>query len=85
MSSMLEEKSWDEFRETGLVVFINKILHVFGWTLTFDVDEDNRVLKAYPSRTGFRGFDKETDDESYTKISRYMKENAANLLKECEE
>ena len=82
---MLVEKSWDEFRETGLVVLINKILHVFGWTMTFDINDDGNVLRAYPSRTKFRGFSKQTSDESYKRISKYMVENAETLLKDCEE
>jgi len=82
---MLVEKSWNEFRETGLVVFINTILHVFGWAITFLVDNDNNVIQTYPSRTRFRGFDKKTVDESYIKISRYMSKNAEQLHNECEE
>ena len=83
---MLVEKSWDEFRETGLVVFINKILHVFGWALIFELDkESDKTFRAYPCRTKFRGFDKETDNKSYVRISKYMNDNSEQLLKECEE
>ena len=31
---MTKEKSWQEFRDTGLVVIINQILHIFGWAIT---------------------------------------------------
>lgn len=76
------KKSWEEFRITGLVVLINTILHAFGWAITFDVNEDDDVIRAYPARTKFRGFDKETKDESYKRIAKYMKTNAEILAKE---
>ena len=32
---MVVKKSWSQFRETGLVVFINSFLHIFGWAYHF--------------------------------------------------
>ena len=81
---MLEKKTWDEFRETGLVLIINQILHIFGWAITFDM-EDGKVTNCYPSRTKFRGFEGDCVSESYKKVSRWMKDNAAQLLKEAED
>ena len=31
-----EERSLDEFRATGLMVFANQFLHIFGWTLVVE-------------------------------------------------
>ena len=83
--TVLIEKSWDEFRDTGLVIFINRILHVFGWCLAFDVDDNDRVVFVHPCRTKFRGFPKDVDAESYIRISKYLAENADDLLKDCED
>lgn len=35
---MITEKSWDEFKKNGLLLFINQILHIFGWAICFEYD-----------------------------------------------
>nr|DAJ71352.1 MAG TPA: hypothetical protein [Caudoviricetes sp.] len=49
------EKSWDEFRNTGLVQITNQFLHIFGWALTYAKDGDE--LRVFPARVRYRGFD----------------------------
>lgn len=44
--TMITKKSWSEFRETGLLLLVNTILHAFGWAIVF----------------GFESYDKEQDD-----------------------
>lgn len=34
--NMVVEKSWDEFRNSGLLWWINMILHTFGWAIAVD-------------------------------------------------
>ena len=84
---MISEKSWEEFQKTGLLLFINQILHVFGWTIVIEIEgEDNlKVIRGYPARTNFRGFHDKNVEESYIKISEYMKNNADELLKEAKD
>lgn len=36
---MINKKTWDEFRATGLLWLVNTILHVFGWAIVVDVDK----------------------------------------------
>lgn len=79
---MVDKKTWDEFRNTGLVLVINQVLHIFGWAITFDV-EDGKVIDCYPARVKFRGFDEKSVGEQYIKVSEYMKENAEVLLEEA--
>ena len=81
---MVTKKTWTEFRNTGLVLFINQILHVFGWAICFEI-EDNDIKNVYPARVKFRGFDNESVGKSYIKISEYMNDNAKELLKESNE
>ena len=80
---MVFKKSWDEFRKSGLLFFINQILHVFGWAIVVEVDENSKVINSYPARVRFRGFDEKSQEEGYIKISEYMKNNADKLLKEA--
>lgn len=78
---MVTKKTWDEFRCTGLLLFINQVLHVFGWAIVFEI-ENNSVVSAYPARVKFRGFDNENVTESYKKISQWMDKNSRELLEE---
>ena len=79
---MVTKKEWSEFRSTGLLLFINRILHVFGWAIVFDTDGDE-VKSVYPARVKFRGFDNDSVSKSYQKISEYMKDNASELSDEA--
>lgn len=83
MNEWVTKKSWEEFRETGLLWFTNSILHAFGWAITMDVDEENNVLNVCPARVKFRGFDIETTSRGHKKIANYMKNNAEELVKEA--
>lgn len=58
------------------------VLHTFGWDIVFDVDENGKVLNAYPARVKYRGFIEKTNTNGYMKISEYLKENADELLSE---
>lgn len=77
------EKQYEAFRNTGLLWFINSILHVFGWALhiEFDDDEDN-IINMYPQRRGFRGFSEDINSNGYEKIAKYLKDNSSDLFEE---
>ena len=87
-NDMLEEKSWEEFRETGLFMLVNTFLQIFGWSLTVYYDKDpetgeKRDYKVFPVRTKYRGFPTESYEKAYKKISKFMRENAEELEKEA--
>ena len=79
---MVDTKTWDEFRNSGLLWFINTILHTFGWAIVFEI-ENEKVINVYPARVKFRGFDEKSNTEGYIKISAYLDENSKELLKEA--
>ena len=79
---MITEKTWEEFRETGLLLIINQILHIFGWAIAFEF-KDGEIISVYPARVKYRGFSEESTDKGYTDISKYMVDNAKELLKEA--
>jgi hypothetical protein len=82
-NKMVTKKTWADFRNTGLVLFINNILHVFGWAIVFEIDDDSgSVVDCYPARVKFRGFDEKSSGESFEKIATFLKENADQLHKE---
>jgi hypothetical protein len=80
---MVTKKSWNEFRSTGLFMFINTILHAFGWAIVVDVNDKGGVIDAYPARVKFRGFDEEDQTIMHKKIGAYLKENADQLHNEA--
>jgi hypothetical protein len=79
---MVTKKNWSEFRSTGLLLFINQVLHVFGWAIVFEMEGDE-VKSVYPARVKYRGFDEKNVSDSYAKISNYLKENASELSDEA--
>lgn len=79
---MVDKKEWSEFRSTGLVLIVNQFLHIFGWALVFEIENDE-IKNVYPARVKFRGFKGEAVEESYQKVSKYMLENAKELNEEA--
>ena len=83
-SNIVEKRTWKEFRKTGLLWFINSILHVFGWAIVLERDSETKELTdCYPARVKFRGFSEDRNTEGYQQLSIYMLDNADKLLKEA--
>lgn len=80
----VKRSTWQQFRECGMLWWINMILHTFGWSIVLALDGDI-VKDAYPARVKFRGFYTKNNTEGYIKVSQYMKENAGILLEEAKE
>lgn len=82
---MVNNKSWEEFRSSGMLWWINMILHTFGWAITIEYNDAGNIKSVCPARVKYRGFDENNNTEGYIKVSNYMKENADKLLKESME
>ena len=80
---MISKKSWKEFREIGLLWFINRILHLFGWAICFDYDDNKELKEVYPARCKFRGFDSKLETQGFIKLSEYLKNNIEEIEKEA--
>lgn len=82
---MIDKKTWEEFRECGLLWWINTLLHTLGWAIVYDFDDNKNLKSVYPARVKFRGFGDKQIEEGYQKISKYMVDNAEEIYKEsCE-
>lgn len=80
------KEKWKEFKNTGLLWFINTILHLFGYAIKYKVDkETGELLDVFPDRCNYRGFSQDSNTKGYINVSKYMKEHAEELLKEAEE
>lgn len=82
---MVNRKDWQDFRDVGLLWWINVLLHTFGWAIVYELGDDKEITNVYPARVKFRGFSEELNTKGYTRLSKYMNENASELLRECEE
>lgn len=83
---MITEKTWEEFRSTGLLLLVNQFLHIFGWSIVIQVlDKEQGISRVYPARVKFRGFDENSTSDAYKKVSKFMDENSKELLSESEE
>lgn len=81
---MVFEKSWKEFRESGLLWWANRALHIFGWAIVVEVGEDGEISGAYPARVKFRGFPLDAEENGFISLSKYMEESAEQLRIESE-
>ena len=80
---MVKRKSWQEFRDAGLLWWVNMILHTLGWAIVVEInDETNEIVQAYPARVKFRGFDEDSNTEGYTKVATFIKDNAQEIYDE---
>ena len=74
--------AWEKFRNSGLLWFVNQLLHTFGYAIVYSFNDDNTIKSVYPARVKFRGFTKTSIENGHRNIANYMKENADQLYKE---
>ena len=79
-----EMKTWYEFRGTGLLLFVNMFLHMFGWAIVVNVGDDDLVRAVYPARTKYRGFSEDSIAKAYKNLSAYVAKVGATLKKEAD-
>lgn len=78
---MIDRKSGKEFRKSGLLWFANSILHMFGWAIVWNPDND----EIYPARVKYRGFDEKNNTQGYINVTKYLQKNINELLKEAQD
>lgn len=83
---MVFPQTWEEFRATGLLWWINHTLHLFGWAIVVELkDGTDEIVKAYPARVKFRGFDAKSTEEGFITLTDYMRKSAPTLFAEATE
>lgn len=65
--------AWDEFREIGLLWWVNRVLHVFGWVIYVEVDTKGKTTKVFPGRCTFTGFTEEGETRGHERLQAYIK------------
>lgn len=79
---MIKKKTWEDFRNCGMLWWINRILHIFGWAIVYKT-ENEKTVEVYPARVKFRGFSEKDETEGFIKVSKYLKENIGDIEKEA--
>lgn len=68
-----QKSTWTQFRASGFLWLINTILHAFGWTIVLEPSENRgEDFKAYIYKTKWRGFSRDSNDNGYKNIARYL-------------
>ena len=81
----VNRRDWNEFRKTGLFMFINTILHAFGWAIVVELEnykelgDDAPVTAVWPARVKYRGFDESDQTEMHQRIANYLADTAPNF------
>jgi hypothetical protein len=78
---MLYKRSWATFRNTGLLWWVNRVLHLFGWAIVYEFDK-GKIKEVYPARCKFRGFNHAVEETNFIKLSKYLMKNAEKLYEE---
>jgi len=84
-----QKKTWKEFQECKLLWWVNRSLHIFGWAIVVEEQEDGTISNCYPARVAYRGFSKDAEDAGFSKdaedagfaaLAQYLAVNAGTLL-----
>lgn len=67
-------EAWEAFRKSGLLWFVNRILHVFNWSIIVSYDDNDNVIRAWPARTTWKGFSPDMEKAGYEMIEDFLKE-----------
>lgn len=75
---------WKEFREAGLLWWVNRSLHLFGWAIFLDINDDGSINSVYPMRTKYRGFPRESEERGFCLLTDYLDKHSEELLEDLE-
>lgn len=78
-------KTWKEFYDTGLLWWVNRILHTFGWAIVFDINDAGVVIDVFPVRCTYRGFGVDSEEEGFKKVTKYLAKEVNELQKDVHE
>jgi homospermidine synthase len=74
------QAAWKEFRSSGLLWWVNRSLHLFGWAIAYTIDEKDNIISVLPMRVLYRGFSRADEEEGFTVLTKYMKESSGSLF-----
>lgn len=79
----ITRKSWDEFRDSRLLWWVNRSLHLFGWSIVMEFDNKGKVNDVYPARVKFRGFDPDIESAGFSGLTQHLQDSMRELVQEA--
>lgn len=83
-SEAVSRRTWQEFRDAGLLWWVNRGLHLFGWAIVVAVETDGSISDVYPARVTFRGFTDDAEARGFKRLTSHMRDQVGSLLQEVE-
>lgn len=74
--------NWQEFKDSGLLWWVNRSLHLFGWAIIVVEDDQGNIVNAYPRRVEYRGFAEDVEDKGFVKLTEYISDNIDKIREE---
>ena len=75
-----EVKLWNEFKDSGLLWWVNSQLRLFGMSIYFKYDENGDIVSAYPARCKSRGFREEENINGYVQVTDFIQKMIPYML-----
>ena len=83
MTRIINPMDLREFTDTGLVMFVNLILQIFGFSIGYNLDKNTGITSnLYVCRSKYRGFSADSQTRAHRKLASYLLEHIAELEKE---
>lgn len=80
---MVTRRTWQEFRHSKLLWWVNRSLHIFGWAIVIDIGEGDEILDVYPARVRYRGFDEKSEEAGFIGLTDLLKATVDELVEEA--
>lgn len=77
-----KRKNWEEFEKSGLLWWVNRQLHLFGWNIELEFDGE-QIIGAHPRKTNFeiRGYERCAENKGFARLSKYLSKNSKTMAK----
>ena len=83
----IQRKTWEEFRKSGLLWWVNRSLHLVGWAIVVERSTEDHsnapTVDVYPARVKYRGFSEDVEAHGFVVVSEYLRTNIADLTAEA--
>lgn len=79
---IMRKKTWNEFRDSKMLWFINRTIHLFGWAICVEII-DGDIVEVFPARVKYRGFSEESEAEGFATLTEHIRDNIYDLVDEA--
>jgi hypothetical protein len=73
----IDRRPWSEFRDSGLLWWVNRGLHLFGWALVYaweDGSGEGEPDIVYPARVPYKGFGREQEEAGFERLEAHLRD-----------